>query len=146
MVLSFWVLSLMSTPFVFAQNLDLGGLAGFNYVGKEASDNKTPCNLNVSEISRDFGGRLFQDFRIWVNGRSDLNFNLRLRGANRNRTPEKIEGPLAYYHIAIDVYNLILVTDVGNPLQISEFRLNDASGMSQKPTLMKCTSVKASPR
>ena len=130
-----------------ASNLDLAGIARFNYSGVNAADNKTPCFLNVSEIARDFSGRFYQDYRTWLDGHSEANFSIRLRGSSWVRTPDRVDTAGAQFSIPMDVFILVLVTDPSNPTQVREFHLVDASGLSSPPAiLLQCEAVKSTPR
>lgn len=126
----------------WAGNLDMGGLAGFDYSGKDSLNGNSTCRLSVSAIGKDFSGRLYQDFRIWVDGRPDLNFNLRLRGADRTRAPDRIVEGHPQFNIGLDGNELQLLTDAGDALQIVQFNLADTTGVSgNKNVFIRCVNV-----
>lgn len=128
-----------------AADLDLGNLAKYNYSGKSTQGGG--CSLTVSAIAKDFSGRIYQDFRAWVDGHADLNFNIRLRGGDRSRSPLRIVNGNPVYSIIIDIYNLELTTDPGQPALVKEFRLIDTTAVGGSPNgVIECQSVSSSPR
>lgn len=140
-------LSLLFSFAAQAAPLDLGNLANFDYQGRDELSNRSACRLVASPIRQDFGGRLVQDYRFWTEGRSDLNFNLRLKGPNRMRDGQDVGNGRSEYSIVLDTVELVIVGETNNPTNVSEFRVKDISGVSGNgTTLMKCTDVRATPR
>lgn len=126
----------------WAGNLEMAGLAGFDYSGKDSINSNATCRLSVSAIGKDFSGRLYQDFRIWLEGRPDLNFNLRLRGADRTRAPDQVVDGRPQFNIGLDGNELQLIADAGDALQIVQFNLADTTGVSgTKNVFIRCVNV-----
>ncbi len=141
------ILSIIFSAPAFAAPLDLGSLANFDYQGRDELSNRAACRLVAGQIRQDFGGRLVQDYRFWTEGRTDLNFNLRLKGPNRMRDGQDLGNGRSEYTIALDSVELVIVGETNNPSNVVEFRARDASGVSGNPTtLMKCTDVRGTPR
>lgn len=130
-----------------ASQLDLGNLANFNYSGRDELNDRNTCSLVASPIRSDFAGRPVQDYRIWTDNRPGLNFNLRLKGANRLRDGRDIGGGRSEFSIDIDTYTLVVVGDNNNPANLYSFRFLDNSGVSGRPTTMiQCQDVRGTPR
>lgn len=130
-----------------AAPLDLGSLANFDYQGRDELSNRAACRLVAGPIRQDFGGRLVQDYRFWTDGRSDLNFNVRLKGPNRMRDGKDLGNGRSEYVINLDNVDLVIIGETANPANVTEFQVRDAAGVSGNPTmLMKCTEVRGTPR
>jgi len=136
----FW----LAAPVVQAAELDLGALAAFNYAGKDKGNKQAGCHLSVSEIGRDMMGRFYQDFRVWVDGRPELNFSVRLKGAARYVAPQRIIGNQAEYLIGLDSFGLILLSDAGNPPMIQSFRFVNNAITIEQTGLVDCQGVRVS--
>lgn len=127
--------------------LDLGSLANFDYAGSDSMHSSASCRLVASTIRPDFSGRMIQDFRIWTDNRTDINFNFRLKGPDRIRDGKSLDSHRTQFTIVLDSYNLDIISDAQNTATILEFKLSDTSGVSGNPTqVMNCQSVKATPR
>ena len=130
-----------------AAQLDLGNLANFDYAGRDELSGRNTCRLVVSPIRPDFSGRLVQDYRIWTENRSDLNFNVRLKGPNRIRDGKDLGNGKSEFTISLDAMELVVVGENANPANLVEFRVLDMSGVSGNPTtLLKCLEVRGTAR
>lgn len=128
-----------------AATLDLGALASFDYAGQDSSG--AQCRLLVGAIRQDFGGRIVQDYRIWVEGRGDLNFNLLLRGPSRVRDGQDVGGGQSEFKLSMDGLDLALVGANDNTANLSSYRLMDTTGASGRPTtLIDCKNIRATRR
>ena len=124
----------------FAAPIDLRALGGAAFVGKDAG---ATCHLVIGEVKQDFSGRVVQDYSFWAEGRSDLSFKVRLRGANLIREGKDVGAGSSEYVVSFDGIDLVLLAETANPLNVSAFRALDTTGVSGTPTTMiDCSGLK----
>jgi hypothetical protein len=115
-------------PGIGPQVLDLKTLSGVRFGGQETERFKAPCFLEVAPISRDFGGRLIQDYRVDVkkpgpDAKPVWEKVFRLRGPNHFRTPidSRASSTVLVYEIDIEEAQLRLVRRMDPEPRISGF-------------------------
>ncbi len=133
------VLTLVAAQ-AWAAPIDLRALGGAAFQGKTGD---AKCHLVVGEVKQDFSGRVVQDYAFWAEGRNDLNFKVRLRGANLIREGKDEGNGWSEYTVSFDGVDLVLLAETANPVNVTAYKVLDTSGVSGTPTtLMNCSGLR----